>query len=350
MRSFLHRSSSPAEPTPVNTTTRTDNSGTMIDAYCDSEQMVDVDLEANDDDGDGNSSVMTSRGYHAESQQQDQQEDDWTADYSTNTRTSILSDNVVPSSSSSSSSSSLDKNQQSKKPFSTQHENENDDENASQATTNQSFSDDGNNDEEEGVEVAYEKMYASKKSQTKRNLAAAMYLFFTIAFAMLLVYFASWRRPNSSSAERSVGDDEPVIETSSADNIFAHNSESLKSRLILLLSRYSSQEVLGDPATPQGVAFDTILFREASQSKASTVTELTQRFGLLSLYYSTQTWNTVWNDDDVESTSECTWFGIQCSSEGVVTSIELRKFIIYVYISLHFSLLSETTRRLTLSL
>lgn len=84
-----------------------------------------------------------------------------------------------------------------------------------------------------------------------------------------------------------------------------------------LFSQITNSLLLRDNTTPQGKAFDYIVNQDpVFYPDPCSYPTPEQRYGLLTLYYSTMgpTWtnSTGWLTDS----SECTWFGVTCGAEG----------------------------------
>ena len=84
-----------------------------------------------------------------------------------------------------------------------------------------------------------------------------------------------------------------------------------------LLSPVTERVLLRDPTTPQGMAFDWMLNQDpvfAVDPCYYPTTE--QRYGLLTLYFSTS--GAQWTNSSgwLGDSSECTWAGVVCGGEG----------------------------------
>jgi hypothetical protein len=94
--------------------------------------------------------------------------------------------------------------------------------------------------------------------------------------------------------------------------------------LLESLSTITPIELLEDPSTPQGMAYDWLLNTD-TETDVCTYASLEQRYAMATLYYSTggSTWldNTGW----LSSSSECTWALAACDGEGALKSLELGK-------------------------
>jgi hypothetical protein len=92
------------------------------------------------------------------------------------------------------------------------------------------------------------------------------------------------------------------------------------------LTPITPEDVLNDPSTPQGMAFDYLANDDPALTDPCVSETIAQRYGLTTFYFSTQganwTDNTGWLGED----QECTWLGVACgnSSEAVVELV-LRK-------------------------
>lgn len=93
-----------------------------------------------------------------------------------------------------------------------------------------------------------------------------------------------------------------------------------------LLTPITPADVLNDPDTPQGTAFDFLANDDPALTDPCSSETIEQRYGLTTLYYSTQgaewTDNTGWLGDG----QECTWFGVVCgNSTAAVSELVLGK-------------------------
>mmetsp|Transcript_18029 Transcript_18029/g.31623 ORF Transcript_18029/g.31623 Transcript_18029/m.31623 type:complete len:629 (-) Transcript_18029:121-2007(-) len=91
-----------------------------------------------------------------------------------------------------------------------------------------------------------------------------------------------------------------------------------------LLVPITPADILNDPSTPQGMAFDYMANDDPALSDPCSSTTIEQRYGLQVLYFSTQgqDWddNTGWLGDG----NECSWYGVECEDDsGLVTRIIL---------------------------
>ena len=105
-----------------------------------------------------------------------------------------------------------------------------------------------------------------------------------------------------------------------------------------VLSPFTDRSLLRDPSTPQGQAFDWMLNMDpVFEDDPCYYPTTEQRYGLLTIYFSTNgaqwTNNTEWLGDS----SECTWAGVVCSGDtddrrklqmtrGRVYKLNLRKY------------------------
>ena len=93
-----------------------------------------------------------------------------------------------------------------------------------------------------------------------------------------------------------------------------------------LLSPLTPAAVLNDMTTPQGMAFDYLVNNDPGLQDPCSSTTIQQRYGLTTLYYSTQGGSWTTNSGWLGTGQECSWFGIQCpSGTNVATQLSLRK-------------------------
>jgi hypothetical protein len=93
-----------------------------------------------------------------------------------------------------------------------------------------------------------------------------------------------------------------------------------------LLEPITSSEILNDLSTPQGMAFDFLVNDDPGLEDPCASGTIVQRYGLTSLYFSTQ--GEEWNDTSgwLGEAQECSWFGVECVDDSdVVTRLLLRK-------------------------
>lgn len=95
----------------------------------------------------------------------------------------------------------------------------------------------------------------------------------------------------------------------------------IDSYLLSVLGEVTDSSLLLDPSTPQGMAFDFMVNDDPLHPCDSPTLE--QRYGLLTLYYSTS--GSTWTDKTgwLSGQGECEWFGIQCNDEERVTRVTL---------------------------
>jgi hypothetical protein len=88
-------------------------------------------------------------------------------------------------------------------------------------------------------------------------------------------------------------------------------------------SQISDPALLSDPTTPQGQAFVFMTETDPLFPDVCTYPTLDQRYGMATLYYSTQgdTWNdkTNWLGDTIE----CEWYGVVCFDSPMAANMTL---------------------------
>ena len=100
------------------------------------------------------------------------------------------------------------------------------------------------------------------------------------------------------------------------------------------LSESTPLDSLLDPDTPQGMAYEFIVSEDEAQLCPDDEPALAQRYALTVLYFSTDGdgWDECYREhrscDDGRSwltgtSSECSWFGVSCDADDVVTDIDL---------------------------
>lgn len=93
-----------------------------------------------------------------------------------------------------------------------------------------------------------------------------------------------------------------------------------------VLTPITDAEILNDPDTPQGMAFDYLANDDPALEDPCSSDTIEQRYGLTAFYFSTQgaewTDNTGWLGEG----NECTWFGVTCGNDtDSVLQLVLRK-------------------------
>ena len=93
--------------------------------------------------------------------------------------------------------------------------------------------------------------------------------------------------------------------------------------LLELLSEVTDPSLLLDMSTPQGMAYFFLLDEVPSYICSPTVV---QRYSLSVFYFSTE--GSRWTEDSgwLSRRQECEWFGVECNSNGLVTSLSLGKY------------------------
>lgn len=94
-----------------------------------------------------------------------------------------------------------------------------------------------------------------------------------------------------------------------------------------LLSPITPPEELNDPSTPQGMAFDFMVNDDPALKDPCAIDTIQQRYGLTTLYFSTE--GDKWFDDAgwLGPDLECEWFGVECyDASNIVAAVELRKY------------------------
>jgi hypothetical protein len=86
-------------------------------------------------------------------------------------------------------------------------------------------------------------------------------------------------------------------------------------------------DILTDPSTPQGMAFDYMVNDDPALEDPCSINTIEQRYGLQVLYFSTggDEWdeNSGWLGED----QECLWYGVECpDGSDHITLIVLRKY------------------------
>lgn len=96
--------------------------------------------------------------------------------------------------------------------------------------------------------------------------------------------------------------------------------------LIQILSPITDPDILLDPTTPQGMAFDYLLNEDPFLTNPCGATTIPQRYGLTTLFFSTNGQSWTESDGWLGAEQECNWFGVTCAGGELVTKLELRKF------------------------
>jgi len=90
-----------------------------------------------------------------------------------------------------------------------------------------------------------------------------------------------------------------------------------------ILVQVTDEATLTDPTTAQGQAFDWMVNTDTIDVCASTTLE--QRYGLTTLYFSTDGVNWTNQTEWLTSTFECTWEGITCAESGAALNLNLEQ-------------------------
>ena len=83
--------------------------------------------------------------------------------------------------------------------------------------------------------------------------------------------------------------------------------------------------ILLDPSSPQGQAYVWLRDTDPAQIDPCTYETLDQRYSLTTLYYSTDGNNWVNNTGWLTGQPECDWGELICSSDNMLTELELGK-------------------------
>jgi hypothetical protein len=98
-----------------------------------------------------------------------------------------------------------------------------------------------------------------------------------------------------------------------------------------LLLPFTQANVLDDPTTPQGKAFDFLVSQDSYLDDPCTVSTIEQRYGLVTVYYATEGADWLDRAGWLGPQSECTWLGVECPlGEETAT-----KLIIGEYLGVH---------------
>jgi hypothetical protein len=95
-----------------------------------------------------------------------------------------------------------------------------------------------------------------------------------------------------------------------------------------LLVPITSARLLNDPSTPQGMAFDYLANDDPHLIDPCVSSTIEQRYGLTTLFYSTQ--GDGWTDSQgwLGADAECDWAGVEClDNSEIVVRLLLRKFL-----------------------
>jgi len=129
--------------------------------------------------------------------------------------------------------------------------------------------------------------------------------------------------PSSPPASTPTGPTESGPTSSPGDCLMGRTKEEY---IFDLLVSVSSAESLNDPTTPQGMAFDYLANDDPFLEDPCSSATIEQRYGLTTLYFSTQ--GADWNDNTgwIGEEQECSWFGVECEDgSDIVTFLLLRK-------------------------
>ena len=135
------------------------------------------------------------------------------------------------------------------------------------------------------------------------------------------------RPPNPRPTPPPVPRPTPAPDGPTASPVDCLNGRTREEYLFDLLSPITSGSILNDPSTPQGMAFDYLVNDDPHLDDPCSSTTIEQRYGLLTLYFSTQGEEWIDSDGWLSAEQECTWKGVSCHSDQVTASrLILRKF------------------------
>jgi hypothetical protein len=92
-----------------------------------------------------------------------------------------------------------------------------------------------------------------------------------------------------------------------------------------LLEPITSAEMVNDLSTPQGMAFDFLVNDDPGLKDPCTSDTIEQRYGLITLYFSTQGEEWIDSSGWLGEDQECSWFGVECDDSDIATRLLLRK-------------------------
>jgi len=96
---------------------------------------------------------------------------------------------------------------------------------------------------------------------------------------------------------------------------------------LFVLESVTPPELLQDPNTPQGVAFNWILSADEAQIDPCASPEVsTQRYALATFYYATEGDTWIDNNGWLSGSNECSWFGITCNSDSILVFLGLGEY------------------------
>jgi hypothetical protein len=100
---------------------------------------------------------------------------------------------------------------------------------------------------------------------------------------------------------------------------------SLEDLLLMILSRVTEEDILQDPTTPQGMAFDYLLNDDPYLRNPCGKTTIQQRYGLTTLYFATEGESWTNKEGWLDEEQECAWFGVECDDNMRAQKLELGK-------------------------
>ena len=106
------------------------------------------------------------------------------------------------------------------------------------------------------------------------------------------------------------------------------DGKSREEYLATYLSTVTDPDLLDDPLTPQGQAFNWIVGSDPIQVDPCTYPTTAQRYGLATFNYATAGTDWIKSDDWLGGSFECEWFGITCGGQSKtdVEKLLLRKW------------------------
>jgi hypothetical protein len=141
------------------------------------------------------------------------------------------------------------------------------------------------------------------------QMSASYSLSFSFSFSMSMPSKPPASAPSGSSFPSST----PSLDPSPNDCLDGISREEY---LSTYLSTVTDPDLLDDPSTPQGQAFNWIVGSDPLAIDPCTYPTTAQRYGLATFYYATAGADWIKSDDWLGGSDECEWFGITCGEKS----------------------------------
>lgn len=136
--------------------------------------------------------------------------------------------------------------------------------------------------------------------------------------------------PGPTHAPQSTPSNRPDLNPEPSPHHVDCSEETIRHEYIFdRLRHITDPEILMDPSTPQGMAYNHLANADFGVTDHCTYSTLEQRYGLLTFYFATNGDNWINRSGWLGREQECFWYGVDCDdvdSANHVTRLLLRKF------------------------